>query len=975
PYGAPGEPELPHLGHQLLLPPGEEIVAVRLENAIWTLLPGEHRLYPAQPPVPYSHLGEQEFTPPDAALYASDALFPAQPVEMFRTDFLSGHGIGSVSVTAARYTPASGRVEVLTQYMLIAETAPTSRAQTAHAAMLKRTQRVNERVVQRVENPEALALYPATDEVDEVGCRYLIITATELEPVFQVLAEHKTQLGWQAEIALVEDITMQYTGLDLADKIRNCVIDYYQGGDLEYVLLGGDTEFVPKRGLYASIGSTIDEDIPADLYFSNLDGNWNTDGDSRWGESNEADLIAEVAIGRMPADNITEALNLVEKTIAYETAPVAADLEKALMLGEDLGWWVWGGEYKEEIRLGSSMWGYTTLGFPTNFSVSVLYDMYIPWSGIGDLLPALNNGMNLVNHLGHCNNTYAMKFSESQINDVNCTNDGVNHNFYLLYSQGCYAAAFDNRTESGYYTIDAIAEKFTIIEHGAVAFVGNSRYGWGSYSNTDGDSQYYDREFFDAMFFEQKFKLGWVNADSKEDNIPRLGNASYWCYYELNVLGDPALDIWTDAPQTFAAITYPDPILLGTDEVVVNTGVYGAQAALISGDQVLGYSVSDGAGLATILLDDPIIVPGSLTLSVTHHNYLPFQAIIQAVPTNGPHVVLTQEDYFDVNGGDGDGNPDLGETLDFTFSFQNVGVDPAYGLYAIFSCADNCVQILQDSAYLGDLPVDSSYTLEDIFQAALLPTVQDEQTLNFLVTVRDNVDSTWIADFDLTAFAPGLQLVAWDYDDGNNQRLTPGETVDLELDFVNQGGQETENLTVWLSTDNPMVSILSEPAALSPLQPGQQATLSDLQFTINPAMPNPSAFVVYVTALDTRDYQEGFLIELPVGGEFEDMETGAPNWTHSNVTPGFGDQWNLSTIINHTPGGSHAWYCGSYPYYSSLLDAALITPQYEIHGSHELRFYHWMSAQLATQYQGYAYDGGLVEMSLNGAPFELITPE
>jgi hypothetical protein len=236
---------------------------------------------------------------------------------------------------------------------------------------------------------------------------------------------------------------------------------------------------------------------------------------------------------------------MIYKTMLYENTPVTDDLETALMVGEDLGWVSWGGEYKDEVRLGSSNYGYTTVGFPANFTVDTLYDMYGTWSSMNDLRPRLNNGAHLVNHLGHANTSWVMKFSGSQINAFNMTNNGVDQGFNILYSQGCYCGSFDNRTTGGGYTSDAICENWTTIQSAAVAFICNSRYGWGSGNNTNGASQYYDRQFFDALFDENITEIGWTNADSKEDNVPYIGNATYWVYYELNILGDPSIDIWT----------------------------------------------------------------------------------------------------------------------------------------------------------------------------------------------------------------------------------------------------------------------------------------------------------------------------------------------------------------------------------------------------------------------------------------------
>ncbi len=972
-WGEPGSPELPYVGHQLLLPPGEEITSVRVENPIWAVLPGQYLLFPAQPPIPFSRAGQPAFTPPNAAIYSSASLYPTGVIQMFRTDFLCGHGLGALAIWTARYQPVSGQLEVLVSYDLILETGSTSRAQSAVTGMLRQNSRVLERLAKLVDNFEAISAYGTPDEIDETFVDYLIITAGQYAPTFQTLADHYTARGLQAEIKTLEEIQAQYTGIDLADKIRNCIIDYYVNEWVQYVLLGGDTDFLPKRGLFAQVGGEIDEDIASDLYFSNLDGNWNTDGDNRWGEPNEADMYSEVAIGRMSVDSQAEAINMINKTMCYENVPVGSEIERALMVGEDLGWTVWGSEIKEEVRLGSTAI-YTSAGFPANFTVGTMYDTpSFSFNAMSNLLPLLNLGPNFVNHMGHGDVGWVMKFATGQITDINFTNNGLNHNFFIAYSQACYSGSFDNRTVSGSYTSDCIAEAFTTISHAAVAFVANSRYGWGYDNNTNGPSQYYDRQFFDAIFGENIYNLGWINADSKEDNVPYLGSATYWCYYETNLMGDPALEVWTGLPLTYSP-SYPEAILLGWTEFEVNVGEPDATVTLAGSTGIMGIGTSGASGVAIVAIVDPIQAPGDFTLTVTGHNYLPYVDVVPAVAANGPFIILQNPSFDDLQGGDGDGNAELGESLLLSMSFQNVGTEIGEGLTATLQCLDNCVQIDQGSVALGDLDVNATIDVEDAFQVTVLPTVSNEQVLNFLITVQDSHDSTWENDYLVTAHAPSLQLVSWQAVDGNNNWLTPGESATLEIELCNSGAMETTDLTLWLNTDNPSVNVTNPSSTMLALTPGDSGSAGNLQFELDPGMIDPSALILYVTATDTRNYQKCFLIEAPVGGFWDNMESGEGDWTHTNVSPAFGDQWNMSQTANHTPGGSHSWYCGLNNQYAASLDAGLTTGEVTLSGQHELRFYHWMSAELSTSYPGYAYDGGIVEMSLDGQPYQQITP-
>ena len=240
-------------------------------------------------------------------------------------------------------------------------------------------------------------------------------------------------------------------------------------------------------------------------------------------------------VGRAPVANEQEMSNFVRKTLAYEDfTPV--DKYLAYMVGEYLGF---GGpaEYAtasmEEIRLGSDNHGHTTAGFAADnrFQTSTLYDSpTFTWSKT-ELINIINSGVHVLNHLGHADYTYDMKLDTSDLTSL------TNTQYFFAYSQGCNAGGFD--------TSNCFAEVVTTMENGVAAVVMNARYGWGTYNSTDGPSQWFNRQFWDAAFGENIYEFGKMNSDSKEDTIPIRYNEPCWrwCYYELNLFGDPELSV------------------------------------------------------------------------------------------------------------------------------------------------------------------------------------------------------------------------------------------------------------------------------------------------------------------------------------------------------------------------------------------------------------------------------------------------
>ncbi len=189
-----------------------------------------------------------------------------------------------------------------------------------------------------------------------------------------------TNRGLKVKLVTKETITSTMTGDDPQDKIRNFIIQEYQDNNVEFVLLGGDVEHIPYRGFYCYVDSGSgyeDSGIPADLYYSALDGNWNDDGDNKWGEIGEDDLLPEIAVARFPFSNSGELANLINKSVSYQNSPVLGEFTNALMAGE----WLYsnpttyGSDYLELLIGQQDENGYETFGIPEDYNYTKLYEV------------------------------------------------------------------------------------------------------------------------------------------------------------------------------------------------------------------------------------------------------------------------------------------------------------------------------------------------------------------------------------------------------------------------------------------------------------------------------------------------------------------------------------------------------------------------------------------------------------------------
>jgi hypothetical protein len=646
--GSPGYPVLPFKTAKVLIPYGEELEDIDVITGKKVLLGTDFFIDPGQAPIPLSFNGSVNRTPPNGTVYNSTEEFPCRIYSSLSIQEMRGYEILLLNLYPVQYIPKPGEISYYENMTVVVST--KEQAPKEGLDLFRGLPEDRARVLEIVDNPQEVNTYSMhkakntgmqpTSIVDPTeSYDYVIITNDALNfssgaYTFQNLADWKNQKGVETTIVTVEQIISDpdyhCDGLygdgcaipqfdDTQARIRNFIKDAYTNWGIEYVLLGGDGDggdvggesgdtIIPHRG-FSAYG---DGDIPADLYYATLDGNWNSDCDSLWGEPGEEDFYAEVFVGRAPVDSEEELSNFVMKTIAYESS-TSEYLEEAWMVGEDAGHLGYTGRFNDEIKYGSNANGYTTVGFPDEFDVSTLYDRDYPgnnWSK-SVLIDIINDGTHIINHVGHADVDclcYVKGFCNDDI-------DALTNNEYLFgYTQGCYSGAFDNRHPYGsILDYDCALEHFTTTPHGAFAFIGNSRYGWGCYPpSTDAPSQHYDRQFWDAVFGENIINIGKANQDSKKDNIGFIINGSpcssgewpctgvmRYCYYEINLFGDP------ETPIHAESVPPSGDILLVDDDQGASYETYYKNALDASGYQ---YSYCSSPPDASVLSDYAVVI-------------------------------------------------------------------------------------------------------------------------------------------------------------------------------------------------------------------------------------------------------------------------------------------------------------------------------------------------------------------------------
>jgi hypothetical protein len=214
-----------------------------------------------------------------------------------------------------------------------------------------------------------------------------------------------------------------------------------------------------------------------------------------------------------------------------------------------------------------------------------------------------------------------------------------------MYSIGCWANAYDFD--------DCIAEHLVQNPNGGlVAFVGNSRFGWYNPGMTNTLSMLYDINFFSSLFGQGHHILGECFSDHKNDS-PTADEVEKYIFAELTLLGDPELPIWTDNPSRFD-VSHPATLPTGPSSFPVHVeetaggNVEGARVCLWKGEEVYLTDYTDINGEATFTTSPTTF--GTLLVTATKHNYLPYEGDAQVTagepppPVTDLEIILSQND-------------------------------------------------------------------------------------------------------------------------------------------------------------------------------------------------------------------------------------------------------------------------------------------------------------------------------------------
>src|SRR5262245_20290374 len=532
---------------------------------------------------------------------------------------------------------------------------------------------------------------------------YLIVTTDALAASFQPLADWKTASGVPAAIRTLEFIRAQYpAAVDDPERVRMFIRDAYSRWGTRWVLLGGDTELLPPR--YGHMTFLGDEFIPSDLYYSCLDGNWNANGDSLFADAfagadvpgDDTDMLPEVWVGRAPVVTPTDVQLFVQKTLTYETTPVADYMENLLFFAQVITPSNWspgqtvsfdGAQIVEQDEL-------PILDTAPNLHVARLYEnntdpRWRPGSiheSKAVVYDSLETGYNIAMHVGH---------GYREVMD--CGDDNLSNNDMRALLNG-------NRLMN-FYAIDCTSNAIDFASigealmraptGGAVTNIGSTTLDYPAFGRV------FQKEYFRLLVKDSVTAVGEAQGRQK---LPFVGGSVFDGFSRLSQLNllllvDPELRIYTARPRVLS-VTAPAAMTAGDSGITVTVAANGSPlaearvTAWMPGHEYRSALTDDAGNLALAFRPDTV---GRCSLTVTAFNARPWRGAFQVVPGAPPALqalaATVLDDMLAGRSGDDDHVAEAGEHVDLVVPVRNGGGTGATTVTGTLGTADPWVTI------------------------------------------------------------------------------------------------------------------------------------------------------------------------------------------------------------------------------------------------------------------------------------------
>ena len=634
--GDTGKPILPVKVLHFYIPEGKDIdnISITTSSAITYSL--SSKVFPAQKSIPISTTSTyQDFTKADSTIYNSNNAWPYEMVKMVDKGYFGGRNqIVTIAVIPFQYFPLMNKLDFYSSINItinLKQSTNNNVISSNHSTIIKS---MYDNILNKiVVNPTDINFSTNAQTMSSLtmtlpAYEYVIITDATLVNSFASFVDWKKRKGINIGIVTTADIYNSYSSntidthpildgsgnLDIAARVREYLKDAVINGGTAWALIAGDySTNVPIR---LGCGS-----IPTDMYFADLNGDWNVDNNSSYGDS--PDYYPEIFVGRLICSSDSAIINWTQHVLKYEQNPGNGDYNYVLnafsIQADEMQQGITGysppsqadtvashlpsfahniwGEYPSpdaEYNLNTgNIQNYTpdsTLngqpGHPKGAEVigemNNHYGLYswfchggtgIADNGVGESgIATMSNGLG-----GYACKVQAQDAHDHPHNILESNNglDNLNNQNYpsILYTISCDIMPFDITSTNNNNGAMNCGEAFTTLPNtGGVAFLGNTRTG------SVGYSYIIYNEFADLINSSNSNSssefahLGISEALSKYYfSAPGMGVLEKYLKFKHNLIGCPETEMWTDTLRNLDVTTTPSCLEFNSNNTITVT--------------------------------------------------------------------------------------------------------------------------------------------------------------------------------------------------------------------------------------------------------------------------------------------------------------------------------------------------------------------------------------------------------------------
>ena len=784
-----GNPDLPVLNRLIEVPleAQVEIIVTSYNEVIYNLsyFDISKQIMPSQESVSKSADISTLTFAKNETVYATNDWF-SNPVALYHDEgIMRGVRIGRLEINPFAYNPVTGELKIFDNLEIEVKFLNSDH---------KKTKMLKNKYYSPAYNGLFVGLlnYSSSSRedliVNSIPMRFEIISHRMFEATLAPFVEWKRKQGFIVNVRYTDEPAIGTTTTSIKNYLQGLYVNATETNPAPaYIALIGDVAQVP-----AFVGNAPPNyPHPTDLYYTTYDG--------------ANDILPDVFIGRLSAQNVAQLTAILDKTLMYEKfeMPDPSYLARTLAIaGYDTGY--------------SPLYCNGTLNYMqhylnTEHGINPHW-MYHPCSGqTSQVVSKLNEGVGLALYTAHCNVTL---WGDPELTISN-VNNLTNTNKYGLYiGNCCLSAKFDQ---------ECIAEAVIRAPNkGGVGYIGGSEstywsedYWWAvGYGTVVLNPQIanFGTGFFDSWFQENNEPVGLRGITGSQMMVAgnlavNQSSSSYKKYYwEIyHFLGDPTLMPFVGQMPEMTP-DYMEVLPLGMNTLTINNLAPKSYVALTDNGVLKAAGFADNSG--TIVLDfEQFNEPCTASLVATTTFYRPFIGTVEVISADSPYIILQSYNI--------EGDSDFGKTVGINFVLKNVSNNPfnAYNVKINVETESQYVILPDEPVILGNINAGTVYTSEN----ELFVTIAENVPNNELIVLKLKIaceyeDETY--EFETTvkfqAYAPTLDISEIYIENSNGiriNRFNANANNNLVVVFKNTGHADLHNVNVAVSVISAFMNV------------------------------------------------------------------------------------------------------------------------------------------------------------------------